>query len=63
MNSQYRELASLIDDNDYLTINTGVCKRYIMIAKPDNEVIEEIQVERLKHSKPETNQEQLEQIV
>lgn len=42
----YRELASLIDDNDFLTKYDLNDKTYLIIAKPDNEYMYEIVEER-----------------
>jgi len=39
VNNMYKELASLIDDNDWLT-SASDSKKYLLIAKPDNEQME-----------------------
>jgi len=38
----YRELATLIDDNDFLTDHDTDTRKYLKVAKPDNEYMEDI---------------------
>ena len=42
----YKELASLIDDNDFLTEHDKDSKKYLIVVEPDNEYMEEIIDER-----------------
>jgi hypothetical protein len=47
VSSMYQEMASLIDDNDFLVSSLEVFDKYILMAKPDQQIIEEIEDEKL----------------
>jgi hypothetical protein len=42
----YKELATLIDDNDFLTEHDKDTRKYLIVAKPDDEYLEEVAEER-----------------
>ena len=42
----YKELATLIDDNDFLTNHQNDENLYLIIAKPDEEYMDELAEER-----------------
>lgn len=56
-NSMYKELASLIYDNYFLTNYEIKADKYIIVAKPDNEYIDDIIEERSKLIDSKTNTE------
>lgn len=45
-NSMYRELATLIDDNDFLAENVTDTNKYIIVAKPHDEYIDDMAEEK-----------------
>lgn len=48
VNSMYKEMAALIDDNDFLTGHNKVYNRYILIATPDQKEAESEDAMELK---------------